>query len=173
MELNDIILGFLDWKPLTGYELKGFFSALDFLPWSGNNNQIYKALLELEKQKYVVKEVILQENYPPQKRYSVTQEGRERLYSAVGTDPDAPLVKNDFLLHLAWADCLAEADLTRLIDSYQLQVEYELKMCREKIRRDEIHAGRSERESYIWDMIAQNRADILQNELNWLTKLRN
>lgn len=173
MELNDIILGFLDWKPLTGYELKGLFSALDFLPWSGNNNQIYKALLELEREDCVEKEVIVQENYPPQKRYSATQKGRGRLYDAVRENPDAPFVKNDFLLHLAWADCLSEAELIRLIDSYQQHVEKELTMCKEKIRRNGVHAKRSERESYIWDMIGQNRADFLQNELNWLTKLRN
>ena len=173
MELNDTILGFLDWKPLTGYELKGLFSTLEFLPWSGNNNQIYKALLELEKESCVEKEVILQENYPTQKRYSVTQKGRERLWAAVRKNPDAPFVKNDFLLHLAWADCLPEVELIHMIDSYQLQVENELTMSREKIRRDDVHAKRSERESYIWDMIGQNRAEFLQNELNWLTKLRN
>lgn len=173
MELNDIILGFLDWKPLTGYELKGLFSTLDFLPWSGNNNQIYKALLELEKESCVEKEVIVQENYPPQKRYSATQKGRERLYTAVCKKPDEPFVKNDFLLHLAWSDCLSEDELLLLIDNYQKLVENELTMCREKIRRDAVHAKRSERESYIWDMIGQNRAELLQNELNWLTRLRN
>lgn len=168
-----MILGFLDWKPLTGYELKNIFAELDFLPWSGNNNQIYKALLELEKEGLVEKEVIPQEKTPAKKRYSIAETGRKRLRAAVLEKPEGPVVKNDFLLHLAWSNSLTVEEICKLIDAYQKTLETELLMCLEKIRRHKVAVERTEREGYIWDMIARNRAAYLQNELNWLTRLRN
>lgn len=173
MELKDVILGFLEWKQLTGYELKGMFSELDFLPWSGNNNQIYTALLELEKEGLVEKEVVPQEKLPAQKRYRATAGGREKLREAVLGPSEAMTLKNDFLLHLAWSERLSAQEISSLIDAYQHNVELELAMCKEKIRRPSPVEGRSPREDYIWGMVRQNRAAMLQAELNWLAQLRN
>jgi len=44
MSLKHTILGFLSWKPLTRYELKKHFTKTDFIPWLGNNNQIFESL---------------------------------------------------------------------------------------------------------------------------------
>jgi PadR family transcriptional regulator, regulatory protein AphA len=173
MELKDVLLGFMDWKQLTGYELKGLFSELDFLPWSGNNNQIYTALLELEREGFVEKETVLQEKLPAQKRYRATSQGRGKLREAVKHPAEAMSMKSDFLLHLAWSECLSAEEMLHLIDGYQQSTEVELAMCREKMKRGKPGQGRSAREDYIWGMIRQNRAMMLQAELNWLTLLRN
>jgi PadR family transcriptional regulator AphA len=172
MELKDVILGFMDWKELTGYELKSLFSELDYLPWSGNNNQIYTALRELEKEGLVEKRTIVQEKLPPQKRYKATDEGRGKLREAVMHPAEAASTKNDFLLHLAWAECLSKEELLGLLDGYQQSTELELAMCRENIKRRKPGEGRSAREDYIWGMIWQNRAMMLKAELNWLALLR-
>lgn len=172
MELRDVILGFLEWKQMTGYELKGLFSELDYLPWSGNNNQIYTALLELEKEGLVEKHIVPQEKLPAQKRYKATPRGAGRLREAVLSPAEQASVKSDFLLHLVWAECISAQELLGLIDAYQRGVEIELAMCREKARRGG-QSGRSAREDFIWGMIRQNRAMMLQVELNWLAMLRN
>lgn len=173
MELNDVILGFLDWKQMTGYELKGLFEKMDFLPWSGNNNQIYKSLLELEKEGLVEKEVVQQESFPAQKRYRATEAGRRRLNAAVKTLPEETAVRSDFLLHLMWSNGLSKDELLSLIAAYQSKVETLLAMSREKIRRNPVLPERTKREAYIFGMIMQNEADMLQNELNFLVRLRN
>ncbi len=172
MELKDVILGFMDWKQLTGYELKSLFSVLDYLPWSGNNNQIYTALLELKKEGLVEQQTIVQEKLPAQKRYRATAAGRGRLREAVLREPEVIAIKNDFLLHLAWTECLSSDEILRLVDGYQRTIELELAMCREKIRRQEPGTGRSAREDYVWGMILQNREMMLQAELDWLALLR-
>lgn len=172
MELKDVILGFTDWKQLTGYELKGLFSDLDYLPWSGNNNQIYTALVELEREGLVEKETVVQEKLPAQKRYRATAAGRDRLREAVLREPEAVSVKDDFLLHLAWSECLSRAELFGLIDVRQEKTALELALCKEKARREQPGQGRSPREDYIWGMIWQNRTMLLQAELDWLARLR-
>jgi PadR family transcriptional regulator, regulatory protein AphA len=173
MELKDVILGFLDWKQLTGYELKSMFSELDYLPWSGNNNQIYTALVELEREGMVEKQIVPQEKLPPQKRYTATGSGRSKLREAVISQAEPVSARNDFLLHLAWSECLTAVELTALIDGYQRRTETELAMCREKARRGAQGGSRSAREEYVWSMLLQNKAMMLQTELDWLTKLRN
>jgi PadR family transcriptional regulator, regulatory protein AphA len=173
MELKDVVLGFMAWKQLTGYELKALFSELDHLPWSGNNNQIYTALLELEREGLVEKETIQQEKLPAQKRYHATDLGKLRLREAVLRPAEELSIKNDFLLHLTWSECLSTKDILEIADEYQRRMEVELAMCGEKTRRQEPGSGRSAREEYIWGMIRQNRAMMLQAELNWLTLLRN
>lgn len=173
MELKDVILGFLDWKQMTGYELKGMFSDSDYLPWSGNNNQIYTALVELEKEGLVEKQVVQQERLPAQKRYTATESGRRRLRAAVLQQAERTSLRNDFLLHLIWSECLTKEETTALIDGYQKETETELMMCREKAKRGGPKGGRSAREEYVWGMALQNRAMMLQAELNWLTMLRN
>ena len=47
MTINYTILGLLESGDRSGYDLKKVMQELDFLPWSGNNNQIYKALVFL------------------------------------------------------------------------------------------------------------------------------
>ncbi len=172
MELKDVILGFLERKQLTGYTLKGMFSELDFLPWSGNNNQIYTALIELEKEGLVKKQTMQQEKLPAQKRYSATEAGKKRLRHAVLQPSDAPGVRNDFLLRLAWTECLSNEEITAMIDDYRKTIEMELVMSQEKMRRRSSGEARSAREDYMWGMILKNRAMALEGELHWLARLR-
>ena len=172
MELKDVILGFLGRKRLTGYELKNLFSTLDFLPWSGNNNQVYTSLIELERKGLVEKRTIQQEKLPAQKRYHITEAGRARLKQALLQPSEAPAIRNDFLLRLAWAECLSAGEIMAIIDEYQVRVETELSMCQEKMRRERAAEYRSEREAYMWGMLQRNREMALQVELRWLAQLR-
>ena len=52
MTINYTILGLLESGDRSGYDLKKVMQELDFLPWSGNNNQIYKALVYLGVKAY-------------------------------------------------------------------------------------------------------------------------
>jgi DNA-binding PadR family transcriptional regulator len=172
MQLKQVILGFLEWKRLTGYELKSLFSTLDFLPWSGNNNQIYTSLIELEREGLVEKRTIQQEKLPAQKRYYTTEEGRARLKHALLQTSEAPAIHNDFLLRLAWAECLSASEIEGIIGEYRLRVETALSMCQEKMRRGQAAEYRSDREAYVWRMLQRNREMALQAELRWLAQLR-
>ena len=175
MEIKDVILGFLDWKPMTGYELKKMFEEFDFLPWSGNNNQIYKALLEMEKEKLVSKTIIQQENLPAQKRYSLTRAGRDQLQVSVSQPPAAQglQIRSNFLLQMAWSGCLTSQETTQLVGLYQKQVEKELQACQDQVKAKAIAIRRNPREEFIWGMIFRNRIIHLQSELNWLGLMQN
>ena len=173
MSLQHTILGFLSWKPLTGYEIKKFFSDTDFIHWSGNNNQIYKTLVQLSASGFVSKEVVQQENYPAKKVYHITPEGKSEVRRWATSTPEFPQVKNTFLMQLAWSDGLDVSVIEKIIDEYQYKIDMRLVMCKEKLQRRIVIPDRTEREEYIWEMIWQKEIDLYQNELNWLTTIKN
>ena len=65
------ILGMLSWKPMTGYDMKRMMQDSPVMYWSGNNNQIYKALVQLLDMGLVTNEVQYQESAPNKKVYSI------------------------------------------------------------------------------------------------------
>ena len=50
MDIQNALLSMLSVKPMTGYDLKKAMQESAYMHWSGNNNQIYKALLALQEE---------------------------------------------------------------------------------------------------------------------------
>lgn len=172
MSINYAILGLLSWKPATGYDLKKIFEDSSTLYWSGNNNQIYKALVQLLDEGLVTNEVQYQESSPSRKIYSITQKGLEELRNWVVSTPEGPEFKKLFLIQLAWADQLSDEELDGLLKKYEDEIKVQLMIEKEKTKRALNVPNRTKRESYLWGMIAENLISSYQNELDWAVKLR-
>jgi PadR family transcriptional regulator, regulatory protein AphA len=172
MSLKFAMLGYVSWQPFSGYDLKKLIASSPAMYWSGNNNQIYKTLVQLHAEGLVTTEVQQQEHLPARKVYTITEQGRAELKQWALTEPELPELRNAFLVQLAWADQLAAAELGELIERYRHAVDMQLLMLREhQRRRDIIHPARTPREQLLWDMIAENQAMAYANELAWVEKL--
>jgi PadR family transcriptional regulator AphA len=57
MSIKLAILGILSWETSTGYDLKKIIEDSSAMYWSGNNNQIYKTLVQLLGEELVTNEV--------------------------------------------------------------------------------------------------------------------
>jgi PadR family transcriptional regulator, regulatory protein AphA len=177
MSVKFAILGFLSWKPFSGYELKKIFADALSFHWSGNNNQIYGSLLELHHSGSVSIEVQQQEKYPAKKLYTITDQGRAELHAWLLTEPGLPILRGLAQVQLAWAESLSGAELDGVLASYERQLSDQAIMCRETIRRAGLapeprRPGRSAREKLIWDSIDENRASFYESELSWTKALR-
>ncbi len=173
MTIKYAILGFLSWRPLSGYDLKKLVAEAPSLYWSGNNNQIYRTLVELHEAGLVTNEVQPQEHLPARKIYTITEEGRAELRRWVLSAPELPQIRNTFLIQLAWADQLAPDELDGLLARYEHEVAMQALMLREQQRRGAgANPGRSERESYLWAMIAEHSAAAFEQELAWVRRVR-
>jgi PadR family transcriptional regulator, regulatory protein AphA len=170
MSIEFAILGILSWKPSTGYELKKIFEDSSFMYWSGNNNQIYKALIKLEHEDLVISKVVHQDGAPSKKIYTITADGLKELKEWTLSTPEAPEIKKSFLLQLAWSDVLSNEELKELLSSYENELQLQLIMQYEKKRRSLYTPNRTPREALIWDMIHENIISTYQNELDWLRK---
>lgn len=172
MSINYAILGLLSYKPLTGYDIKKIIQDSPVMYWSGNNNQIYKALVELLDEGMVSSRLQPQERSPSKKIYTLTDEGREALKKWVLTVPEAPEVKKTFLIQLAWAENLNNCEMDELLSAYESEIKMQRIMLEEKKRRETFAPGRTQREVYLWDMIHQNIVSACDHELDWVQKLR-
>lgn len=172
MSIKYAILGLLSWKPATGYELKKIFEDSSAMYWSGNNNQIYKSLVQLLNDGLVTNEVKHQESSPSKKIYSITEEGLARLKDWVLEEPDVPELKNTFLIQLAWADQLSDEELHEMLDRYESRINMQLIYQQEKMKRGVQAPNRNERETFLWDKIAENQLSFYHNELKWVQGIR-
>ena len=186
MLIEYAILGLLSWRPLTGYDIKKMFTGSGALYWSGNNNQIYTTLVKLHEKELVTREVELQEDSPPRKTYSIPAQGREELHKWLFAEPEPPLLKNSFLIQLAWADQLNPDELDALCGKYEAEMQIQLSMLQIQQKQGNISPSgalrdayinpslaRTPREAVLWSMIHENWISFYENELNWIRELRN
>lgn len=172
MNIRCAILGLLSWKPSTGYDLKKVFEESSIMYWSGNNNQIYKTLIQLHNDGLVNSEVQHQESSPSKKIYSITEKGLEELRQWVLSSPESPEYKKTFLIQLAWADRLNAGELDNLLSKYEEEIKIQLLLQQEKKKRGTHVPNRTPREAYIWNMIFENIISSYKNELSWVRKMR-
>lgn len=172
MSIKYAILGILNKKPSTGYELKKIIEESSILYWSGNNNQIYKALIQMHEEALVSSETIHQDGSPSKKVYTITETGFIELKQWVKSSTEAPEFKKTFLIQLAWSDILDDEELCELFAKYETELENQLIMEQEKFRRAFPSPDKSNRESFLWDMIYSNLISSYQNELNWVREAR-
>ena len=172
MSIKYAILGILSCNPLTGYDSKKIIQDSPFMHWSGNNNQIYKSLVELLNEGFVTSEVRYQEGAPSKKIYTITEEGLAGLKEWVLLPPEPPEFKKAFLVQLAWADRLNTDELNNLLSQYEYEIKMQLVLQQAIRRRGSFSPGRTPREKILWEMIHQNIVSSHENELEWVNRLR-
>lgn len=79
MSLEHAILGFLNYRPYSGYDLKKFFDTSVRHFWPADQSQIYRTLARMSGKGWVGIEVIRQESRPDRKLYTITDSGRREL----------------------------------------------------------------------------------------------
>jgi DNA-binding PadR family transcriptional regulator len=77
MSLDHAILGFLNYGPLTGYELKKIFDNSVQHFWPADQSQIYRTLGRLVTSQMAEVERVRQESRPDRKVYTITDAGRQ------------------------------------------------------------------------------------------------
>lgn len=172
MTIKYAILGLLSWQSMAGYDLKKIFSEQTIFYWSGNNNQIYKTLVQLLEEGLVTNKVQEQEHLPAKKVYSITEKGVNQLREWLLSEPESPETRNPFLIKLTWADQLDSPELDTMLAQYENVLELQLVMEKEKVRRGSTLPGRTPRELYIRDMINEHIIMSCENELEWIRQIR-
>lgn len=172
MTIEYAILGLLSWQPLSGYDLKKLIAESSVMYWSGNNNQIYRALVQLHGAELVAYQVQQQESLPAKKIYSITKKGEAELRKWVLSTPEVPEIRNTFLVQLAWADQLEDNELDELLDRYEAEVALQLRMHEQKKLRRNGSPSRTQREILLWEKISENIRLTYENELAWVQELR-
>lgn len=174
MSIKYVVLGYLSWRPMTGYEVKKTIAESETLPWSANDNQIYRALVQLHDDRWVRKTIEGEgQNGAPNRRvYAITDEGVEALRKWAGSAPERPYTDKPFLNQLMWADCLDAAELDQILEAYLNAVGEKLFFIRVQADEKPNTPERTPREGYLWDMIHKHWIAQYEIELKWIRQMR-
>ena len=169
MSLDYAILGFLNYHPYTGYDLKKIFDSSVQHFWPADQSQIYRTLNRLTEQGFAQMEKVPQEDRPDRKVYHITQAGQAELLQwlsgppPLGTPRSAPLIQVFFAGQLSDEEVLAKfegfAALMRGILAQYDQVPDHLGPFQEEIP--------SPREHFFWLLTLENGIRNMRANLEW------
>jgi PadR family transcriptional regulator, regulatory protein AphA len=96
--LKYILLGLLDYKPMSGYDLEGWISVSAGNFWHAKLSQIYTTLKSLEAEAAVISHIEPQDGRPDRRVYEITATGRSDLQGWLREPITEHEVKKDGLL---------------------------------------------------------------------------
>ncbi len=111
MSLDYAILGFLNYAPNSGYDLKKVFDTSVRHFWPADQSQIYRTLARLMDQGLVTMEVVEQTDRPDRKVYYITEAGRQALAQWVAGPPPMEDVRSASLIQVFFAGQLSDEAL--------------------------------------------------------------
>ena len=100
MSLEHAILGFLNYEPMTGYELKKIFDLSIKHFWPAKQSHIYRVLPQMEEKGWLTVEVIQQDTRPARKVYHLTESGRLELQTWLTAGPPPPEARRGWRIQL-------------------------------------------------------------------------
>ena len=116
MSLEYAILGFLNYRPLSGYDLKKVFDNSVRHFWPADQSQIYRTLGKLAEQGYVEQEIVRGLDRPDRKEYRITPAGREALRTWLLSPLPSQDVRIAALIQVFFAGQLADEQAIALFE---------------------------------------------------------
>ncbi|HTP10043.1 MAG TPA: PadR family transcriptional regulator [Anaerolineae bacterium] len=170
MSLEYAILGFLNYHPFSGYDLKKAFDVSIRHFWPADQSQIYRTLGRLTEQGWAEVEVIEQTERPDRKVYSITSAGRKALRSWLSSSIPHQEARSAALIQVFFAGQLSDEDilvkfeeatqgLRAILERYE-QVPHEIE--------DYVIEIGSPREEFFWMLTLELGIRSMQTQIDWM-----
>jgi PadR family transcriptional regulator AphA len=153
--LKYILLGFLNYMPMTGYELEGYIDQSTGHFWHAKLSQIYTTLKSLEQDRLVRSHIEPQEGRPDRRVYTITDAGRADLQKWLAVPiVEAPQKKDALLVKVFFA---VSIDKTSLLTQLRLQLD---------LHRQQLKAYQEETPRSIQGMVTEH-PELAEDALLW------
>lgn len=117
--LKFILLGFLNYAPMTGYDLKSRMEGSTAHFWHAYHSQIYTTLRKLEKDGFLTSTMMDEEGSLTKREYQITEDGQEELRVWLQESmTEMPRVKEELLVRLFFS---AQRDKEDVVDELRAQ----------------------------------------------------
>ncbi|MEL6403017.1 MAG: PadR family transcriptional regulator [Chloroflexota bacterium] len=155
--LKYILLGFLNYQPMTGYDLKTRIDDSTGHFWHAYHSQIYTTLRKLEEKGWLTSELFEDEAGPNKREYTLTDTGRDALHKWLRksmTEANRP--KEELLVRLFFsgqrdkAHVLDELRVQRALHQQKLMV-YETIKLENHVPEAMQDDPRADREQFFWE----------------------
>lgn len=172
MTIDFAILAVLTGGPRSGYDLKKLFTESESLHWSGNNNQVYRALVGLHGAGLAEREVLQPFEGPGKKMYTITDKGRAALRNWLAGEPELPHLQFPILAMLIAGDLLSDAELDELLGRYAHELRMKVLGLEELERRGSGASFGSARQRVLWQAINSRALAFHRSEEEWVRNVR-
>lgn len=141
MNSQDVILGMLMKRSLSGYEIKRLFEDLFSYFYSSSYGTIYPMLGRMEKEELITKENVLQEGKPNKNVYTITEHGRAQFNDYLHSPVESDSFKSDFLMRLYLGQFVEFAKVISWLKKSQADTRKKLDQLNEQYARykDQMH----------------------------------
>lgn len=173
MPLEHAILAFLEYQPMTGYDLKKYFDLSVAHFWSATQSHIYKALDGLEKQGWVTVTLIPQEGKPNRKEYQITDAGRAELRHWLTTPLPLDAVRQAWLIQVFFAHASSNEAIVALLEARMAAIRERLQIYRSDAQAaidKNAQAIGIARAQALWQITLDYGIADYESELAWLEK---
>ena len=171
MSLANALLGLLDYRSMTGYDLKKTFDdTIDFF-WSAQMSQIYRELNNLEEKGLVKSKIEPQDKRPDRKVYQLTEEGRKTFLKWLNKFPNilSEPCRSRFVMRIFFASRIKLDELSFEIKRFKKEKEEQIKYLDEvqQLIRDYSQDEKYKDEIFYWDLIIRRGYRRNTAELEW------
>lgn len=174
MPLSHAILGFLEFRPMTGYDLKKYFDQSLAHFWSATKSHIYQALEKLEKEGFVVSQIIPQEGKPNRKEYQITETGRFELRRWLTSPLHPGQLREGWLIQMFFSHQSSNEEIVTLLEARRKAISERLEVYRTVVQ-DVITQNAErvgiERARQLWQITLDHGIDYYEFEFAWLDKI--
>jgi PadR family transcriptional regulator AphA len=173
MSLEYAILAFLEYNPMTGYDLKKLVDDSVSHFWSATQSHIYKALDGLEKQEWVEVRLVNQTGRPNRKEYHLTEKGRSELHRWLTTPLPIGRVREDWLIQVFFSLFSTNEQVVALFEARMEEIRQRIHVYRTVGQTSlDFYAAQVgiERGRQLWQMTLDYGVAYYQAQLDWLEK---
>lgn len=169
MSLKHAILGFLNYNPLSGYDLKRAFDISVRHFWLANQSQIYRTLAELAESGWAEMEIVEQQDHPDRKVYHITEAGREELRRWLAV-PLPHTIRLAELIQVFFAGQLSDAEILAMLKRMAEPLRELLERYSHVPQESQVYAETvgSPREVFFWMLTLEFGIINARTQLEWL-----
>ena len=170
MSLEHAILGFLCYRPFSGYDLKKAFDTSVNHFWPADQSQIYRTLARLAEQDWAEVEVVPQEDRPARKVHRITEAGREELRRWLTTPLPFRDPRHASLIQVFFAGQLSDEEILAMFrrEAGPLRAALERSDGIRQKSAPFIEAIGSPREVFFWMLTLEYGIKMAQASLEWI-----
>lgn len=173
MPLQHAILGFLEYRPMTGYDLKKNFDQSIVHFWSATQSHIYKALQKLNKEGFVTATLIPQEGRPNRKQYQITVTGQAELRRWLTSPLPLGQVREDWLIQIFFSYTSTNDEIASLLKARMEEMRERVTVYRTigqaAVERN-APAQADDASRQLWQITLDYGVDYYTFQLAWLEK---
>lgn len=172
MSLKHALLGFLNYGPMTGYELKKFFDTSVVHFWNAELSQIYPTLRQMQSQGLVDMNVEVQHDRPNRKVYSITDDGRSELLEWLAKPAEPVQIRQPLFIKMFFGASIARQQLIQVlkheVDQFRRDIA-SLQQLHSLIRSFTEEVG-LRRDSFYWQLTLDAGIELSQAATDWFER---